>query len=241
MIEIIRLLGGLNGYERRAVVGFVRRELDAADWRSSVRALPDRNGRGPWLLRRLCRARATGPTRRSEPQSPLLRSVGRLEGWLHRHRPVHGRSPPHRGNSLPMRPCLIVSLLLAACSSTHDPTDAGSGMDAAVDARVDAAEATDAGTDAALLPIRDGDVRCESTECRDVAGTCCPRPDGTWFCCGGTSSCDYDAGMCECFGREPCPIRLYCCGSNDAGIPLGECVGFDTYNRSCDPGHMPPG
>ncbi len=128
---------------------------------------------------------------------------------------------------------VMVWLASGGCGSGDGDTDAG--IDAAWDA------GTDAGVDATFAPIRDGDVRCESAACRDVAGTCCPRPDGTWFCCGGTSACDYDAGMCECFGRDPCPIRLYCCGSNDAGIPVGECVGFDTYNRWCDPGHMPPG
>lgn len=130
--------------------------------------------------------------------------------------------------------------LLLACSSAHELDAGGEGMDSGVDAAiVDAG--VDAGLDAAQLPVRDGDVPCESDRCLEAGGFCCPRPDGTWYCCGGTSSCDYDAGTCECYGQEPCGLRQFCCGPNDGGVPIGECVGFDTYNRLCDPGHSSGG
>jgi len=113
-------------------------------------------------------------------------------------------------------------------------------MDAGIDAGVDAG--FDAGFDAdaaALLPIRDGDIRCESTECRSVAGNCCGRVDGTRFCCGGRTRCDRDSGVCECNGGPPCELGLLCCGPNDAGLAVSDCVGADTHARVCE-GHSPP-
>lgn len=135
----------------------------------------------------------------------------------------------------------MLSLAMVACSAAH-VADGGEvdGAAAFDGGSLQDGGPRDGGRDAAFLPIRDGDVRCESTECRSAAGTCCPRPDGTWYCCGGISSCDYDAGRCECYGNDPCAIGYYCCGENDAGVMPGACVGLDTYARWCER-HSPGG
>ena len=127
-------------------------------------------------------------------------------------------------------------LVLAAVSSAL-ACSAPAPSDAGTDAGFDATVQRDAGftdADAAIddggrsFPARDGDIPCGSDTCAAGSGSCCPHPDGTWFCCGGTSHCDFDAGMCECNGHEPCELGFFCCGEwDDAG--LGGCVDFPTY------------
>jgi len=126
-------------------------------------------------------------------------------------------------------PGTLLVLLVAACSVPSTPSDAGSdvGFDAAApfDAGVDAAAIEDGGL---WFPARDGDIPCGSDTCAAASGSCCPRPDGTWFCCGGASRCDFDAGVCECNGREPCELGFFCCGEWEDG-GLGGCVDYPTY------------
>lgn len=121
-----------------------------------------------------------------------------------------------------VRPALTLLMVFGtACS--WPPRDAG----------MDAAAPRDAGSvdaDGRSFEPRDGDIPCGSDTCAAGSGSCCPRPDGTWFCCGGTSQCDLDAGMCECNGREPCDLGFFCCGEWEDG-GLGGCVDFPTYER----------
>ena len=120
--------------------------------------------------------------------------------------------------------------LIVACAgppaSDAGPVDAyDAGMDVQVE---DDAGAYDSGpADAGnRFPPGDGDVPCGSDTCLVASGSCCPRPDGTWYCCGGFSRCAFDAGMCECNGRDPCELGFFCCGDWDAGFG---CVDRPTY------------